>query len=580
MPITSVKVKGYSCFTGDWCGFDQFKPITVIIGRNNAGKSQLLNLVGHLCDTSGQRLSETDSFLFEGIIMEDELRHYFHEGRRDESMDGDQWVHNGALYANTYIKWSKGLQIEIMKMQPHEGNGYGGKVNYRPGPGVFHALLLTLSKISSPFANKRFFHLMADRDIRPEIAEKSLDLLPDGRGATNIIRDYLINARKISTSRPIIQNELKNALNKIFGPDGEFLQIFIQQHDKNSGVATDGQWEVFLEEERKGLISLTNSGSGLKTVILVLLNLLVMPKIESINPADCVFAFEELENNLHPSLLRRLLKFIDAFTREYQCSVFFTTHSSTTLDLFSRAEHAQFVRISHDGKSASTQTIDRFFDQAHIVGELGAKASDILQANGIIWVEGPSDAIYLNHWIEIFSGGRLLEGRDYACAFYGGSLLARTTLSEPGVGGDGFVNLIPLNRNVALICDSDRSSKFTRLKPRVKKAQHAIGEIPDAVIWITAGREIESYLPGSVLSAALGKPSAVDPDQYELFFPSTKKAAKGNSYLEDKLGLKTIDKVELALSARPHMTKEVMETRLDWTNQMTVLTNAIHKWNG
>ncbi|WP_052689684.1 ATP-dependent nuclease [Xanthomonas albilineans] len=578
MPITSVKVKGYSCFTGDWCGFDQFKPITIIIGRNNTGKSQLLNLVGHLCDTSGQRLSETESFLFEGIFTEDDLRPFFQY--RKSGMKGDVWADNGMLYVNTPIKWSPIPKVEILETQPRLTRGYGNEVYYHPGPGVLDALTEMLSRIYNPLARKRFFHLMADRDIRPELAERNLKLLPDGRGATNIIRDHLINAGKISASRPIIQNELGNALNNIFGPDGEFLQIFIQQHDKNSGIATDGQWEVFLEEERKGLISLTNSGSGLKTVILVLLNLLVMPKIERINPADCVFAFEELENNLHPSLLRRLLKFIDNFAQEYQCSVFFTTHSSATLDLFSRAEHAQFVRISHDGKSASTQTIDRFFDQAHIVGELGAKASDILQANGIIWVEGPSDAIYLNHWIEIFSGGRLLEGRDYACAFYGGALLARTTLSEPGVGEDGLVNLIPLNRNIALICDSDRSSKVTRLKPRVKKAQQAIAEIPDAVIWITAGKEIENYLPGSVLSAALGKPSAVvDPDQYELFFPSTKKATKGKSYLEDKLGLQRIDKVELALSARPHMTKEVMEARLDWTNQMIVLINAIRKWN-
>ncbi|WCE05598.1 AAA family ATPase [Pseudoxanthomonas sp. JBR18] len=572
-------MKGYSCFTGDWCGFDKFVPITVIIGRNNTGKSQLLNLVRNMCEGSHSRQAREGSFLLEGIITEDDLRPFFPRHHSGGAMNGDHWSDNGLFFVDTPVKWSKDSEVEILETQPRSTNVYGNRVSYHPGQGALHGLKQALSRIATPFDSKRFLHLMADRDIRPEIAESSLKLWPDGRGATNIIRDHLINAGKISVSRPIIQNELRKALSQIFGPDGEFLQIFIQQHDQDSGAASAGQWEVFLEEQRKGLIPLTNSGSGLKTVILVLLNLLLIPKIENRSPSDYVFAFEELENNLHPSLLRRLLKFIDAFTQEHQCFVFFTTHSSATLDLFSRAEHAQFVRISHDGESASTQTIDKFFDRAHVLGELGAKASDILQANGIIWVEGPSDAIYINHWIEIFSGGELLEGRDYACAFYGGSLLARTTLAAPGAEEDGLINLIPLNRNVALICDSDRSSSAARLKPRVRKAQHAVKNIPNAAIWITAGKEIESYLPGAVLSAALGKPSAADPDQYALFFPSTKKAAKGKSYLESELGLQAVDKVELAIAARPHMTKEVMENRLDWGNQMIVLTNAIRKWN-
>src|ERR1017187_7950097 len=59
-----------------------------------------------------------------------------------------------------------------------------------------------------------------------------------------------------------------------------------------------------------------------------------------------------------------------------------------------------------------------------VISELGAKPSDLLQANGIIWVEGPSDCIYLNRWLDLFTEGRLQEGRDYQCAFYGGSLLA------------------------------------------------------------------------------------------------------------------------------------------------------------
>lgn len=397
-------------------------------------------------------------------------------------------------------------------------------------------------------------------------------MTPDGRGATNIIRNHLINADRIASTERLIQHHLRGALNEIFGPDGEFTRITVLQLDQQD-------WEIFLEEAKKGLVALSRSGSGLKTVILVLLNLLVIPDIEQIEPSEYVFAFEELENNLHPSLLRRLLRYIERFALDNNCAIFLTTHSSAALDQFRRADHAQFIRVSHDGQHASTQTISAHFDHSQVVGELGARASDILQANGIVWVEGPSDAIYLNHWIEIFSDGELIEGRDYACAFYGGSLLARTTFTAPGEQEDDLVNLIPLNRHVALICDSDRNSKGAPLKKRVTKAQAALGDINNAMIWITAGKEIETYLPGTVIGQALGLGVKADPDQFGIFFPSERPKNKGSSYVEATLGLNAIDKVGLALTSRPFMTKEAMASRFDWANRMADLVSLIRRWN-
>ena len=49
MNIDSIYFKGYSCFKKEWAGFDTIKPINVVIGRNNSGKSHLLDLVEALC---------------------------------------------------------------------------------------------------------------------------------------------------------------------------------------------------------------------------------------------------------------------------------------------------------------------------------------------------------------------------------------------------------------------------------------------------------------------------------------------------------------------------------------------------
>src|SRR5207253_9462944 len=159
------------------------------------------------------------------------------------------------------------------------------------------------------------------------------------------------------------------------------------------------------------------------------------------------------------------------------------------------------------------------FDHLGVISELGAKPSDLLQANGIIWVEGPSDCIYLNRWIDLFSDGALHEGRDYQCAFYGGSLLARTQFASPEQAEAELVNLFRVNPNIVVVCDGDRVGPGARVKDRVRRIRAEVRRIPGAHIWVTSAREIENYLPGAAISTALGPTRLPDPTQYEAFFP-------------------------------------------------------------
>ena len=179
------------------------------------------------------------------------------------------------------------------------------------------------------------------------------------------------------------------ALNQIFAGDGHFTEIEVQHHDEqDESNAPINSWEISLAEDKKGLISLSRSGSGLKTIVLVLLFLLVIPKIEGKPKDHYVFAFEELKNNLHPSLLRRLLKYIEQYVHDTKAYVYLTTHSSVLLDTFSQSD-AQFIRVTHDGESAKTELVKAHFEQQRVVAELGARPADLLQANSVVWVEGP-----------------------------------------------------------------------------------------------------------------------------------------------------------------------------------------------
>lgn len=572
MKIDVMKFRGGRCFKDDWAGFDAVRPINLIIGRNNTGKSQLLELVKIYCQDS-RALPRDWEYSCEGTLDEPSLRARFAENTSGGDLSGNHWLSHGAKLIGKKVRWkiSRGGGVRDVEIEGHDPGLSGDSLNGRKA-----RVQSLLPQSLPPLEGKVFRHILADRDIRGELASPELVLAPDGSGATNIIRRLIISSSP-TMPRELIQVRLREALNVVFGSDGHFDEIQVQQHDEEGAGQIAESWEVYLGEAKKGLVALSKSGSGLKTVILVLLNLLVIPSIERKQPSDYVFAFEELENNLHPSLLRRLLRYVEDFSIESGATVFLTTHSSAALDAFSASPHAQIIHVAHDGASARSRTVDAHFDRLGVVSELGAKPSDLLQANGIVWVEGPSDAIYLNKWIDLLSDGRVKEGRDYVCAFYGGALLARTQFVSPEAAEDECVNLILINPNVVVVCDSDRSAQGKQLKPRVRRIRDQLREVPDSIVWVTEPREVENYLPGDLLGRTFGMGAAPrDPEQYESFFPRV--GDSGASYLTAILGRMSVDKVELAVRVCAHMSQDDMRDRFDWERKMRSIVDRITQW--
>jgi len=299
----------------------------------------------------------------------------------------------------------------------------------------------------NPFAGRSFRRLLSDRDISPEQEGGELDISANGSGFTRTVERYL---HDYGLEESLIEQTILRELNKIFEPDGTFTHIGIQRHN-------DKRWEVYLEEEEKGRILLTNTGSGIKTILLVLAFLHLIPDIEKKDLKGYLFGFEELENNLHPALQRRLLLYLRNVAVETGCKVFLSTHSNVSIDLFSEDKEAQMLHVTHDRRKASVRAVTTYVDNKGILDDLDVRASDLLQANGVIWVEGPSDRIYFNRWVELFSEGRFYEGLHYQCVFYGGRLLAHLSADDPDVDVDEALKILRINRNAVILMDSDKN---------------------------------------------------------------------------------------------------------------------------
>ena len=73
-----------------------------------------------------------------------------------------------------------------------------------------------------------------------------------------------------------------------------------------------------------------------------------------------IFAFEELENNLHPALGKRLYSYIFKYAKKQGYMIFLTTHSPIAIDLFSREKSVHFYKTEKNSNGYQIVPISSF----------------------------------------------------------------------------------------------------------------------------------------------------------------------------------------------------------------------------
>lgn len=137
----------------------------------------------------------------------------------------------------------------------------------------------------------------------------------------------------------------------------------------------------------------------------------------------------------------------------------------------------------------------------------GVKASDLLQANFVVWVEGPSDRVYLNYWIKRWSDEHnilLEEGIHYSVMIYGGKLLNALDASTCGEVPAELISLFRINTHFCVLMDSDKKSSHSRLNSTKRRIIDECAQ-SGAMSWVTWGATIENYVPEDALVASIEK---------------------------------------------------------------------------
>ncbi|WP_273048309.1 AAA family ATPase [Pseudoalteromonas sp.] len=196
---------------------------------------------------------------------------------------------------------------------------------------------------------------------------------------------------------------------------------------------------------------------------------------------------EEPETHLHPKLQKIMMNVVRNYIKEKKLQVFISTHSATIINSCSNKNVALYHTQGHQ-----VTRVDNL--NSEILSDLGYKASDILQANGVIWVEGPSDRIYIQCWLEEFIKNKsiTLEDLDYEFMYYGGAILSHYGEES------GLINILSLNKNAIIVMDNDNEFDGKHFKNPVKERifKYYNGK-NNLYSWITENYTIECYLQPS-----------------------------------------------------------------------------------
>ncbi|MEM8553922.1 MAG: AAA family ATPase [Pseudomonadota bacterium] len=332
---------------------------------------------------------------------------------------------------------------------------------------------------------------------------------------------------------------------KTFDKINDFVRVVTGKPDARLEIPSSRQ-HILVHIDNK-ILPLSSLGTGIHEIILIAAFCTIHQNV--------IMCLEEPEIHLHPILQRQLIRYLQENTEN---QYFIATHSAAFIDM----PGSSVFHVTNDGDQTRVHPVIIKEDKRELCRDLGYRPSDIVQSNAVVWVEGPSDRIYLEHWISAVAPD-LIEGTHYTILFYGGALVSHLSVDDEAT--TNFIHLRDLNGNMAIVLDSDRASPRGKLKPAVARIRDEM-ERGSGIVWITKGREIENYVQPDMLHRALkemhpkiyGRPLYTGPYDNSFHFVKSSCSGKGDPYTgADKVGV-----AKLVCQHEPDFTVLDLEVRV------------------
>lgn len=514
---------GYRSFFGNEDSrFGPFDKVQVLAGQNNCGKSSLVDFV----------IKAMTSIDVRGEIA----RNRYPFTREDAPLLLKSAEANGPLTISLCI--DRSVLLESSSLKQPSGDKWRAELSElfsrspyisTDGDGVWLDFITATPAVGSSLANgiAASFSQFKSADLSMDLNRCSSDLLQrnddDESCYANIIRsivpwENIPRFVKVDAIRSVEDDDLPGrdvdlcsgrglptALLRLFNPERSNhtraearlnkLQGFVRDVMNDpctSLLVSHESHEISLKTSDADYLPLDSLGTGVTELV-------ILASIIACND-NRIICIEEPEIHLHPALQARFMKYL---LEDDSNRFIITTHSPTVINY----PGVQVAHVSKANGISRCKQLDGLGCARDLLDDLGVKASDLLQASFIVWVEGPSDRIYLTYWIKRWSDEHsisLEEGIHYSVMIYGGKLMNALDASTCEDVPAELISLFRINTHFCVLMDSDKKSSHSRLNSTKRRIIDEC-EQGGAMSWVTWGATIENYVPEDVLVASIKK---------------------------------------------------------------------------
>ncbi|MBK8221012.1 MAG: AAA family ATPase [Candidatus Obscuribacter sp.] len=555
MFITNIGFGGYRSFGNGISWLEDLKKVNLLIGANNSGKSNVLRYIY-------ERLYSVEDFLGSGSKLqvfspEDCCRftttnvievglvcRYSRSGSMSEYLlNANRASRSQKLLRDVEPRITEGLELRFYyDLRLSQGITAVSAPQVVPS---FESLLTQLipahelrgwGNISDELADCKDVWAGLSRFAKNKKGKRPVSLLTAHRKLTSDVESNQTLLSGVGLIRTIGTWINYIGTDVLSRSKGERLEQFVRAVTGYSDaklrlVKQDSQIEIELGDES---FSLEDMATGLHELVLLAA---YCTEIE-----ESVICLEEPETHLHPTWQRALIDYLQNKTSN---QYFIATHSAHIIDI----PDVPVFQVRRDGSYSIVSKIDCDDHALDSLRQLGYRASDLLQANYVLWVEGPSDRLYLLYWLKLVLP-ELKEGVHFSVMYYGGSMLGHLSGLQMDEDPEAFSSRVPepillsrLNQHFGVVMDSDWTSAVppasTDQKWVTKQKCKQELESKHKFAWITHGRTIENYCVVEDLEAAVRKMN--DRHKYvspaDIYQPAYQFVNTKKNKVEDKVSL-------------------------------------------
>jgi len=494
--IDGISISGYRSFGSSEVRIGDLAKINIFIGKNNCGKSNILRFLDLLSQMNRPRRSnvpsvQLDSLLdfslgsaSKSIVFGYQLKKSSYTAELFKTVTeqfGSNWSKLFPEYSDSF--WLHFLVNQTLDATQDSLSNYRDLILKRCSQQETNALTSVLRNYTGGSPEQRAADISAvlHSMVKPSFP---VHLIGAFRRISDAGDDVLSGNGLIKELRKLQSPELANYNQgkQRFSQIVQFVRAILGEPNAELEIPAEKD-EVYVTIGKK-VLPLDSLGTGIHELIIM------ASAVTLIDGA--LFCIEEPEIHLHPELQK---KFIHYIVKNTHNQYFIASHSSAFFDL----PGVNIYRCELKDEYTDCQLVSSAADKHAILMDLGYRPSDLLQANYIIWVEGPSDRIYIKHWIKA-KAPELVEGLHYAIMFYGGRLLSHLSFDDPMV--EDFIRLSCLNRNACIVIDSDRKTAHSHLNS-TKRRIISDFNASSCLTWVTSGRTIENYVSEELLNSAI-----------------------------------------------------------------------------